>query len=238
MNTRHSIRRSRHHAQRALTLIELVIVIVIVAITMSFAAVQSGTIAFWREEGFIRRLSETMLFLHHQAVVDQSFYRLEINLDRKTYQVGVMQSDPTNDTNLASLGSDAGTLSLELAAMLSPSVTDGQTMIPPPSFPSLADPVEFPAGLSIVDVRTMRGKVLPTESGRRSSKDRRDDDTGSTAYILFSPRGFSEFAVVHLEDSRGVPATILINPFTGLTEIYRVYKDFKWTYSKNKDVNE
>jgi hypothetical protein len=58
---------------------------------------------------------------------------------------------------------------------------------------------------------------------------------GGTAYMLFSPRGFSEFSVIHIVLSNGAPVTILVNPFTGGTEIYREYKDFKWTYGRNKE---
>lgn len=211
---------ARRAIQRGLTLIELVIVIVIVAIMATFTAYQSGTISFWREEGFIRRLSETIVFLHHQAVVDQAYYRLQFDIEKHTYQVGVMQTEAGNESSLAAAAADAGTLTLELAGFLSPSIGRSQSMIPPPSFPSLAEPVEFPRELSISDIRTMRGKTEAADGG--------------TPYILFSPRGFSEFAVIHLENDRGQPFTILVNPFTGLTDIYHEYKDFVWTYSKDK----
>ena len=56
-----------------------------------------------------------------------------------------------------------------------------------------------------------------------------------SAYILFSPRGFSEFAILHLSSTTRDPVTILINPFTGLTETFREYRDYEWTYGRNKE---
>jgi hypothetical protein len=93
-------------------------------------------------------------------------------------------------------------------------------MIPPPLFPSLAKPVPFPEGVTLTDVRTMRG--MKTEG---------------TPYVHFSPRGFSEFCVIHLRLQNGSELTILVNPFTGLTEIYREYKDFEWTYGHQKKTS-
>jgi prepilin-type N-terminal cleavage/methylation domain-containing protein len=212
-------RRSRS-LQKAFTLIELVIVLLLIGLLLGLIGFRTGTFSFWKEEGFIRQLTETVTFLHHQAVTDQAFYRLEFDFDHNTYRIGVMKSDFESDDSLKDLAVEAGTLSIELAAMLNPSLGEDQTMIPPPSFPSLAEPVQLPSGTVYKDVRTMRGMKSASEGG--------------TAYMLFSPRGFSEFSVIHLTLSNGAPVTILVNPFTGGTDIYREYKDFKWTYGRNK----
>ena len=52
--------------------------------------------------------------------------------------------------------------------------------------------------------------------------------------IIFSPKGFVDFSVIHLYNDRGGEYTILVNPFTGFTEQYNEYKDFEWTYNDNK----
>ncbi len=201
------------------TLIELIIVIMIFGIIATLVGTRLGTFTFWREEAFIRRLAETIDFLHHQAVVDQAFYRLEFNFDESTprYSIGILKADTEVETgSLAEIASDAGNLSLELASFLSPSLGKTQTVIPPPAFPSLADPVDLPSGVTFRDIRTARGLYEPKQ--------------GETAYILFSPRGFSEFAVIHLKMSQGNEVTLLINSFTGIAEIYRSYQDFEWGY--------
>jgi hypothetical protein len=198
-----------------------VLVIVIIGLVFGVVGLRSGSFDFWKEEGFIRRITETLNFLHHQAVIDQAFYRMDFDLRKNTYRVRVVRTEEHDDEErLSEIAADAGSLSLELAAFLNPSMGRSQTLIPPPTLPSLADAQEFPSGMKIEDIRSMRGKFTPSED--------------ESAYIVFSPRGFSEFAVLHFRLSTGQPVTILVNPFTGLTEIYREYKDFEWTYGRTK----
>lgn len=207
--------------EAAFTLVELIIVILIIGVMMTLVGIGSGTFAFWREEGFIRKLSEVMVFLHHQAPIDQEYYRIEFDFEKNQYQVGVMKNISNADPAQLAALQDAGELSLELAAFLSPSIGENQEVIPPPSFPSLAEPEIFPPGMLIEDVHTMRGKI--------------DARGKERAYVLFSPRGFSEFAVIHLRTSSGAPVTIAVNPFTGITEIFREYKEFSPTYGRERE---
>lgn len=209
----------RLHHDRGFTLIELVLVMFIIGLILTFVGVRQGTFTFWKEEAFVRKLSETIEFLHYQAVSDQAFYRLELDFGKNQYRVGVMKADTGADESLKEEAQTAGTLSLELASFLNPSLGEDQTMIPPPSFPSLAEPENFPPGVYLEDVRTMRGKQAKAEA--------------SVAYVMFSPRGFSEFAVLHFRLSNEAPVTILVNPFTGSTSIYRDYKEFEWSYGRN-----
>jgi prepilin-type N-terminal cleavage/methylation domain-containing protein len=218
----HSVfKRSLSHAQRGFTLIELVVAIMILGLVYALVGSRTGTFAFWQEEAFLRKLSETIQFLHHQAVLDQNFYRLDFDLKNNRWRVSAVRVEEESvNEDLAALAADAGALSLELAAFLNPSMGEGQTLIPPPSFPSLWDPQLLPEGVAIQDIRTMRGKESAS--------------TSDNAYIVFSPRGFSEFAVIHITLSGGSPVTILVNPFSGLAEIFREYKDFEWTYGRQK----
>jgi prepilin-type N-terminal cleavage/methylation domain-containing protein len=211
-------------SRRGFTLIELLMVVAIIGIVMSLVGLRMGTFTFWREEGFIRRLSETIIFLHHQAVVDQEFYRIDFDFERNQYQVGTLITEGQDNTALSNLASSEGigNLSLEIAAFKSPSIGTSQTLVPPASMPSLAEPIPLPEDAVFEDVRTMRGLQNKNLDGQG-------------AYVLFSPRGFSEFAVIHLRLKGGRPVTILVNPFTGLTDIYREYKDFEWTYGQNKN---
>ncbi len=214
-------RSPRSLAARAFTLIELVVVIAILGIVMTVVGLRLGVFSYWNEETFIRRLSETIVFLHHQAIADQSFYQLEFDFEKNTYRVGVLRADNDMNTDLQDLGEDAGVITLELAAYLNPSVGKEFTLIPPPGFPSLAEPFKFPPDMFIERLRTVRGI---TERGK-----------GVVDYIRFSPRGFSEFAVLHLGLASGAQRTILVNPFTGDTEIYPGFKDFEWTYGRSKE---
>ena len=213
--------RKNPKSQAAFTLIELSIVFVLIGMTIGLLIVRTGTFSYWRKESFIRQLSDTLIFLHHQAISDQAFYRIEFDFEKQVYSVGLMR--PEYDTSdPSSIDLDAGNLTLELSSILSPSVGSGSTLIPPPSFPSLAKPVELPPEIKITEVRTTRGKQTDKDSEK--------------PFILFSPRGFSEFAVIHLTTAEEEQITILINPFSGNSTIYREYKDFEWTYGKNQSA--
>jgi type II secretory pathway pseudopilin PulG len=189
-------------------LIELVVVIAIISVLLTLFGLRSGTFNFWREESFLRRLSETMVFLHRQAVIDGSFYRIEFDLTQRQYKVGIIIPSSGQFT----------TLELELNEIVSPALATTQLMVDPPSFPSLAEPVQFPPDLTIERVKNPRGDF--------------SQDTEENPFILFSPRGFSEFAVINIRLSDGRPVTVAVNSFTGLTQIYRDERDFDWTYGR------
>lgn len=212
-------RRTLQRESSGFTLIELIVVILLLSAIVTIVGLRTGSFTHWKEQAFIRKLTETIVFLHHQAVADQAFYQLEFDFDQRSYRVGVLRPEGESEA-LAQLGSEVGALSIELAAFLSPSLGTTQTLIPPPSFPSLAEPVLFSDDLVVTDMRTMRG-------------DQRAED-GGKAFIMFSPRGFSEFAVIHLALAGGRPLTILVNPFTGNTQIYNEYKEFEWTYGRKQ----
>ncbi len=199
---------------RGFTLIELILVLVIVGLAMSLAAVRLGTLDYWREQQALRKLTDTVVLLNNQAVMDQVFYRLEFDLEKNQYRVGAMRPEdtavtlPTNYT--------PPLLQLELANLISPAIPDGSTMIPPPNMPSLAEPITLPGKMLFADIVTTRGK---TARG----------DKRNNPFLMFSPRGFSEFGVLHLSMGDDTPITILVNPWTGLAEVYKEYKDFEWT---------
>lgn len=208
--------------ERAFTIIELVVVITIIGISASIVAIRLGTLDYWREDSATRRLKEVISLLFHQAVVDQAYYAIRFTVDEGAYEVGVMRAEGDQfERELGELNDGAGLLSLELSAFLNPSIGEAQTLIPPPNFPSLAEKVRLPSSITIQDIKTMRGVA---QNGQ-----------GAQPYILFSPRGFSEFFVLHLGGRGGQVTTLVMNPFTGSPTVYNEYRDFEWTYGANKD---
>jgi len=196
------------------TLIELILVLVIVGLAMGLAAVRLGTLDYWREQSALRKLTDTIVLLNNHSVMDQVFYRMEFDLEANSYRVGAMRPE---DSAVSFSGEDTPPiLQLELANVVSPAIPDGSTMIPPPSIPSLAGPIALPGKMLFSDVVTTRGKVAR-------------GDKRNNPFIMFSPRGFSEFGVLHLVMGDETPITIFVNPWTGLAEVYREYKEFEWT---------
>lgn len=214
-------RRITPKGSRGFTLIELVLVVTVIALLAGLIGLRLGTFTYMREERFVRSLMEHLTFLHRQAVADQSFYQMEIDLDDNSYRIGLFKPDSDVNTTLgADEASLTGILSLELADLLSPDMGEGQTMIAPPSFPSLNNPQRPPSRCVFSEVRTMRGETGGLKGGK--------------ARIFFSPKGFSEFAVIYLKMSGGNVLTILVNPFTSIPELYRGMREFEWTFGKNK----
>jgi hypothetical protein len=202
------------------TLVELALVLLVIGLVTGLILPRLGAFTFWQQEAFLRKLNETIVFLHHQAVADQTFYRLDFEPDG--YQVRVIRPEENeHDEFLTELAIDAGNLSLELSAFLNPSPGHNYTLIPPPAFPSLAEAVKIPGNGRIVSLRTPRGRKSVSEKG--------------DSYILFSPRGYSEFAVINLILSSGQKVTIVVNSFTGNTTILRDELDFEWSYGRTQN---
>lgn len=203
--------------QRGFTLIELVLVVAIIGLMIGIFTVRISDVNYWKEEAALKKLSDLVAFLNNQAVMDQSFYRLEFDLENRQYKVGVIKNDSMVMQNQS--GANLPPLKLELSALLSPDMGDETTVIPPPSYPSLADTITFPGAMQFLDVLTPRGKI--------KSGDKRENPS-----LIFSPRGTSEFGVIHLALGPEKPITILVNPWTGMAEVYREYKEFEWTMGK------
>ena len=94
---------------------------------------------------------------------------------------------------------------------------EGRSFSPAPNFPSLAEEKTAPDFLKIKDIVVFDTKYTP-------------QDIESTQ-IIFSPKGFVDFSVIHLYNDRGKEYTLQVNPFTGITERYDEYKDFEWTFN-------
>lgn len=196
------------------TFIELIFVLAIIGILFTLVGFRTGTFNFWKEEGFIRQFAETSRFLFSQSDSDQSTYQLEIDLRKNQYRIGAVRPENLVENLKAEDLQDVGLLSLEIAAILNPPSVEGETIIPPPGYPSLYEAAFPPNGMSFTSVKTSRGLI---------SLDKLSDD--GKAYIYFSPAGRSEFAVVQLKQSTGQRVTFVINPFTNLVDIYRDGRD-------------
>ena len=166
--------------QRGFTLIELVLVMVLVALLFSLVGFQNGTFTFWKEEGFIRKFQEQLRFLYTQSASDQATYQLEINLAKNTYRIGVVKEEIADDPVLADLQQYLGNLSLELSSLLNPPMSDGATIIPSPTFPSLYEEMQLPTGMKFTRVKTPNGNFNADGSAENSK-----------AFLYFMPNDFA-----------------------------------------------
>ena len=109
---------------------------------------------------------------------------------------------------------NTGDLSEQFYSMIFNNSSGAVRTAPPLEFPELAEPIPLVEGVTFKDVKVGNE---PIESG--------------ITFIRFSPRGASQFALVHflIEDS---DFTLFMNPSSGKVEIDDEYKDYEWTYGK------
>ena len=207
----------RASTQRGFTVAELVLVIIIIGLAVGLVSTRLGVVDTWRESAAFRKLADTIVFINNQAVMDQVYYRMEFDLENRRYRIGVVRPDDSLDLNLS--GVNLPPLQLELANLLSPNAGGDTTVIPPPSLPSLAEPIQLPGEMYFEDVVTPRGKV-------------KVGDKRKNPFLLFSPRNASEFGVIHVTMGNGMQKTILVNPWTGLAEVFNEYKDYQYTFNQ------
>lgn len=207
------------HREKGFTIAELVLVIIIIGLAVGLLSTRLGVVDAWRENAAFKKLADTIVFINNQAVMDQVYYRMEFDLEKQQYRIGVMRPDDTIASNTA--GVNLPPLQLELANLLSPSAQGDVTMIPPPSLPSLAEPIQLPGEMYFEDIVTPRGKVKAGEKRKNP-------------YLLFSPRNASEFGVIHVTMGNGKQFTILVNPWTGLAEVFPEYKDYQYTVNRQQ----
>lgn len=233
---------------RGFTLIELIVVIVIIALISGLAVTKLGATLAWQKKAELRKLINTWELLYQESLARGEAYRLIINLtedlSRPDQYFVRKEVIPQGDTvkqvdrlenfrlkserqrraeeELDNLPTVEEQIQMEqsqeqqnLQALFYKSLyidPYGDTQLTVPTeFPSLQKPQDLKGGLRIRDVQTEFGTI-----GR------------GQVFIRFSPRGGSDFAVIHVlmnadeisqtskKNSPGEQIyTILLNPWTG-----------------------
>jgi prepilin-type N-terminal cleavage/methylation domain-containing protein len=211
------------------TLLELILVVTIMGVLTVGVSTYFGTFSRFQEDRYIADLINTMEFLHSEAEKSYQFYLISFDFERRSWQAGTLNNlsspSPTVGgakpsgstatlTGPPSAPAGAGSLTVELAEFLNPPLGNAQDFAPPIDFPSLYEHHLFPGQAGFEDIVTPRGMQI--SSG------------GDNPYLIFSPRGFTEFGVLHLVRSDQTRVTLVTNPFTGLVEHYEGYREFKW----------
>jgi len=200
--------------ENGFTLLEIIVVVTLMAILGFSLSSGFGLLTRYREAQFITDLAQTLEFLHAEALSTQQFYQIEFDFTKKSWHVGLLQPEDQEQNLPPAAG--VGILTLELADFLNPPLGNAQSFMIPPDFPSLAKEKIMPGSGGFADIITPRGEITP--------------QTGEKPYIIFSPRGFTEFSVLHIALENSTFITLVTNPFTGEVEIHNGYKEFRWQY--------
>lgn len=247
--------------QRGFTLVELIVVILIIALMSGLAVRRLGATLAWQKKAEIRKFVNTWELLYQESLARGEAYRLIIDLtedlDRPDQYYVRKEMVPLSDNvkqvdrleNLRLDSEKKRRADAELNDL--PSVDEqiqieqdleqqdlqslfykslyidpfGDTQLTVPTeFPSLQKAQDLKGGLRIRDVQTEFGTI-----GR------------GQAFIRFSPRGGSDFAVIHIlmnadeiseTSKKNAPAeqiiTILLNPWTGKAIVTNRDINYDW----------
>ncbi len=243
------LRSSRSNSRRCrrgdggFTLVEMILVIILFVFMSGLVVTRFESLMGWRQRGDLRKLIDTWEFLYTQSISRNTGYQLRINLDENSYRV-LREVTRTNDdevqnvdylANLRTQGEkkrreekkleDSLTMEEEYAREDLRQAQDLETLFyqeifadpngnvrlgTPIEFPKLAEEQKLSPGINIRDLRSPRGEI-----------------TEGIGYVRFSPRGASEFAVMHFEVGSQVYTTMM-NPSTGKVLLENGDKKYEW----------
>lgn len=230
------------------TLVEVVVVISLLVIISGLAISRIDSIRIWQQRSDIRRFTDTWEFLFNEALGRNSAYRLYIDFDAQQYyvrrevalppgeaqQVDLLQGlrlesekrrlQEKEQQELLSVEEElkrddqqkAGNIEVQFYQFVFGDAITGVRLARPSEFPSLAEPKNLSEGLKFRDIKSADGTK----------------NSGLT-YIRFSPRGSTDFVVLHLETGTRV-FTITMNPSTG--ELVLMEGDFDLNWAQNEQA--
>ncbi|MGE0082837.1 MAG: Tfp pilus assembly protein FimT/FimU [Desulfococcaceae bacterium] len=169
-------RNSSHGFSRGYTLIELIVVIALIGVMLSFALPRfQGSVLTDGTRKLTRRIIMQVQQLRQNAIRSRTMHTLHISPDSRKMWI-------TNDTMSEE---DAG------------AAAEGGD--------------EFPEDTDVSDVEYPDGERV----------------SYGEALIRFSPKGYSDKVIIHLENSDGDIKSLLIEPFLPNIAIYDEYKGFE-----------
>ena len=243
------------------TLVELIVVILIIALMSGLAARRLGATLAWQKKAEVRKLINTWELLYQESLARGEAYRLIIDLTEDLsrpdqYFVrkeilpesdSIKQVDRLENLRLDSEKQRRAEKELNEIPSIEEQIEMEQNLekqnlqelfykslyidpfgdtqlTVPTEFPSLQKPQDLKGGIRIRDVQTEFGTI-----GR------------GQAFIRFSPRGGSDFAVIHVlmnadqiaeATKKAAPPeqiyTILLNPWTGKAIVTNREINYEW----------
>ena len=205
------VRKTRrvHHSSgeqpAGFTLLELSLVLLIMAIVLSFAIPRFRDSSTLELSTHVRRLATTFRFLRNEAVLNGRVYRLNYDLNKQSYWITVEagatpgEGGALGNTETSGSSGSAGSGTL-------PGSGDLQDL------GYLARPVVFPETVAFSD-------IVFESTGKLNE---------GQVFTRFFPDGYVDATVVHMDNGREA-YTVTVWPLSGQVSIYEGYRDLEFT---------
>lgn len=230
-------------------MVELVVVIVLLGLLGSLGYSRVDSVLQFKQKENLRDFANTWEFLFQYSLARGQSYRLVLDLDENYFQVvkeiaakpgeavqvdllknlrtrreKIRREKEENETLIsqeeqAQIEQDqaTGDLGEQFFGMVFSDPNRSTKLAPPDEFPELADANYFVEGL---EIRDFKNGIDTIEEGK--------------TFIRFSPRGASQFALIHFKVDES-DFTLFMNPSSGKVSIENQYKDYEWTYGKREN---
>lgn len=194
--------KSTRNPSAGFTLLEILIVIALMALVMSFAIPQFGAAVKINLSNGSRELANIIRATHDEAVLKGQVHRLAIDIDKNEYWV------EAGDRKFLMRSADQE----EEERRLDERRSEEEKEQKKPPF-ALAQGVTrkkkaLPTGVSFSDVLNSRSQ---------------EPVKGGVVYAHFFPHGFVEKLIVHLKDNYNRENTLIVNSVTGKSKLYERY---------------
>jgi general secretion pathway protein H len=212
MPTPHRKRSRAGDSEGGFSLVEVLVVMAIVAGLVGVGAYMVDMVTAGDLKASARQMSSSIRYMYNQAAVNNTQYRMVIDLEANTYHTEIVQSalvdefasDPEEDEEL---------LTEEAIALAEKKKAENDLF---------DDEEDNPFGISrkvsyqrVQDAVMKPGKLKDGVKFTRVFVPAIGEVSAGRAYINFYPNGFQDPLIIHLEDSRGAIFSLQTEPLTG-----------------------
>ena len=212
------VQRNKRIRSSGFTLIEVLIVLGIIAGLMASAVSMIGVTAGSQMRKEAGNLNRIIRYVYHQAALTNQYYRLTFNLDDQQYFVEysdtpfyvVKEGDKLEEIRLDNEeGLDEDDLTAGTAA-------------------ATGNFAESEDDLLEVYKLSSNIKIAGVQIAHQNEK-----ATAGVEYLYFFPRGYTEFAVIHISDQDEESyMTLIVNPLTGVVDMEEEFIEYEDALTK------
>ncbi len=210
---------------RGMTIVEIMVVLTIIASMMGIAMLSMGAIGGDGVKSSAIRLTAVMKYTYANAAINNTQYRLVLNIDTGTYHTEIVKAALTNHVGGAAPVQGGDEFLTEEAKRLAEKVEEKTDLFDEKeenpfgisrkvSYERVADVVvkdeKLKSGIRFAQIATT-GKSEPVDSG--------------IVTISFYPNGFQEQAYIVLKDEDGKAITLMTKPLSGRVKSYTGEKE-------------